>query len=82
MEEEENSKEVWGGVGEALEVEEKEWKELEVMEGQMKMEEKKRNEEVGFYRNLETVPALRCWLSTRALSTKALGVGAGTDHAG
>lgn len=58
-------KEVWGGVEEALVVEE-EWKELEVMEGQMKMEEKKRNgKKVGFYRNLEIVPALRHSLNNR-----------------
>lgn len=84
MEEEENLKEVWGGVEEALVVEE-EWKELEVMEGQMKMEEKKRNgEKVGFYRNLEIVPALRHCLNNRVqtLSTKALVVGASTDDIG
>lgn len=75
MEEEENSKEVWGGVGEALVVKEDEWKELAVMDGQMKMEEKERNgEKIGFYRNLEIVSALRHWLNTRVqtLSTKAL----------
>lgn len=58
-------KEVWVGVEEALVVEE-EWKELEVMEGQMKMEEKKRNgKKVGFYRNLEIVPTLRHCLNNR-----------------